>query len=224
MRAKGKALELVGSSIDAAVKVSTSEVDRFIRAARRRRTEMSTEDLLKALDRSYIGLVATSGAAAGGVAALPAVGVPGSVVAGLADIGAFTSATAVYVFAVASVHGLEVDDIERRKALLLAVLAGPGGAGVVERFAGRAGAHWGRRITAAVPMESIRQINRVLGPNVVTKYGTKQGIFVIGKMAPFGVGAAIGAGGNAAMARMAIAAARSAFGPIGEQGFEPALG
>jgi hypothetical protein len=68
-------------------------------------------------------------------------------------------------------------------------------------------------VTQAVPIETVRRINGVLGQNFVTKYGTKQGIIVIGKMAPFGFGAAIGGTGNAVMARMAIKAARSAFGP-----------
>ncbi len=209
-----KMADLVVATVDSAVSVSATEVEKFIGAARRRRSDMSDEELITALERSYTGLVATTGAAAGGAAALPAVGLAGGAVAAVADVGAFTTATAVYVLALASVHGISVDEIERRKALLLAVLIGPGGAGVVERIAGRTGAHWGRRVTQAVPLETVRQINRVLGRNFVTKYGTKQGIVVIGKMVPFGFGAAIGAGGNAAMARLAIRTARSAFGPL----------
>ena len=202
---KKKVGELVLAAVDGAATVSVAEVDKFIGAARRRRPHMSHEELVTALERSYLGLVTTSGAAAGGLAALPGVGLPGGAVAAVADVGAFTTATAIYVLALASVHDIEVNDLERRKALLLAVLAGPGGANVIQRFAGRAGSHWGARVTRSIPIETIRQINRVLGPNVVTKYGTKQGIFVIGKMAPFGVGMAVGGVGNAVMARAAIA-------------------
>jgi hypothetical protein len=210
----GKARDLVMAGIDSAVTVSGAEVERFIRAARLRRSNISDADLIRALERSYTGLVTTTGAAAGGIAAAPAVGLAGGTVAGLADAGAFTTATAVYVFAVASVHGIEVTDIERRKALLLAVLAGPGGVSVVERAAGRPGAHWGRRITESVSMDVVRRVNRILGQNFVTKYGTKQGILVLGKVMPFGVGAVIGAGGNATMARLIVRTTRSAFGPI----------
>ncbi len=35
-------------------------------------------------------------------------------------------------------------------------------------------------------MATLRQINSVLGKNFVTKYGTKQGIIVLGRVAPFG--------------------------------------
>jgi hypothetical protein len=44
----------------------------------------------------------------------------------------------------------------------------------------------------------LQQINRILGRNFVTKYGTKQGILVLGRVAPFGIGAGLGAAGNAA--------------------------
>lgn len=54
-----------------------------------------------------------------------------------------------------------------------------------------------------------------MGKNFVTKYGAKQGILVLGKVVPFGVGAAaIGITGNAAMSRMVIRTTRSAFGPL----------
>jgi hypothetical protein len=103
------------------------------------------------------------------------------------------------------------------------VLSGPGGVSVVERTAGRAGAHWGRRLTQSVSMDVVRRVNRVLGRNFVTKYGTKQGVLVLGKVMPFGIGAVIGAGGNAAMARLVIRTTRSAFGPLPEAGTPRAL-
>jgi hypothetical protein len=210
---KKKSKELVLAAIENAANVSSLRVEQFLRAARRRNPDSSDAELLKTLERSYTALVATTGFAAGGTAALPAVNLPGSLVATIADAGAFTSASAIYVLAVANVYGLDVEDVERRRALLLTVLAGPEGPAFVEKLAGRTGPYWGRRITSWLPISHIRRINRVLGPNVVTKYGTKQGAIVLGKVIPFGIGAVIGAGGNAAMARLVIRATRSAFGP-----------
>jgi hypothetical protein len=59
-------------------------------------------------------------------------------------------------------------------------------------------------------------VNKVLGRWFVTKYGTKQGIFVIGRLAPFGIGAGIGGAGNALFGRTVISGARPAFGPAPE--------
>ncbi|WP_308354488.1 hypothetical protein [Streptomyces sp. NK08203] len=68
-----------------------------------------------------------------------------------------------------------------------------------------------------MPTATLRQINKVLGRNFVTKYGTRQGIVVLGRVAPFGIGAVIGGGANAALASLAVRAGRRAFGPAPEQ-------
>lgn len=45
----------------------------------------------------------------------------------------------------------------------------------------------------------------------VTKYATKRGLMAIGKVAPFGFGLVIGAGGNLFMARGVIATTKLMF-------------
>jgi len=84
-------------------------------------------------------------------------------------------------------------------------------AGGISKAAGRTGSHLGARGVQAVPIETIRRINRVLGTHFITKYGTKRGIIVLGRAAPFGLGVAIGGGGNFLMARGVIKATRKAF-------------
>ena len=128
----------------------------------------------------------------------------------------FLEATALFILAVAEVHGLQIEDLERRRTLLLAILLGDSGASSVEKAAGCTGKHWGRLLTEAIPMPSITKVNKVLGRWFVTKYGTKQGILVIGRLAPFGIGAGIGGAGNALLGRTVVAGARRAFGPPGE--------
>jgi hypothetical protein len=56
-------------------------------------------------------------------------------------------------------------------------------------------------------------MNKTLGYRFVTKYGTKQGILVLGREVPFGIGAAIGGGGNYLIGQGSVRAARKAFGP-----------
>lgn len=209
-----KSSQLVRAVAEGASSVSAAEVEKFINAARRRRPGMSDAQLIVALERAYTRQVATSGAAAGAFAALPEGGRPAGTATTLADVGAFSTATARYVFAVASVHGIDIRDVDRRRELLLAAVAGNGGVGVVERLAGRTGGHWGRRLTKAVPIDAIDKVNGALAPRVVTKNGTEQGILVLGRIIPFGLGAGIGAAGNVLVARMTVAATRSAFGPL----------
>jgi len=47
----------------------------------------------------------------------------------------------------------------------------------------------------------------------VTRFGARQGALLVGRALPLGIGAGIGAAGNAALARGAISTARRAFGP-----------
>ncbi|MDX5568192.1 hypothetical protein PYK79_39600 [Streptomyces sp. ID05-04B] len=95
----------------------------------------------------------------------------------------------------------------------MGIMLGGSGSTTITKVAERTGQHWGRQVVAKVPVETLRQINKVLGRNFVTKYGTKQGIIVLGRVAPFGIGAVIGGGANAAMATLAVRAGRRAFGP-----------
>jgi len=122
----------------------------------------------------------------------------------------------LYVLSVAEVHGVPLDEIERRRTLVLGILLGESGSKSIGKVAERTGQHWARQFVSAVPTATLKQINKVLGRNFVTKYGTKQGIIVLGRAVPFGIGALIGGAANATVATLAVRAARRAFGPAPE--------
>jgi len=129
----------------------------------------------------------------------------------------FLEVSTLFILAVAEVHGVRIDDPERRRILVLTVLLGDSGAHFVEKAAGRTGKHWGKLLTDAIPMPTIIKINKHLGAQFITKYGTKRGIIVLGRLAPFGIGALIGGAGNAVFGRTVVAGARRAFGPLDER-------
>jgi len=86
----------------------------------------------------------------------------------------------------------------------MGVLLGQSGSTTIGKVAERTGQHWGRQLVSKVPTATLRQINSVLGKNFITKYGTKQGIIVLGRVASFGIGAVIGGGANATVAALAV--------------------
>jgi hypothetical protein len=106
-----------------------------------------------------------------------------------------------------------VDEIERRRTLVMGILLGESGSTTIGKVAERTGKHWARHLVDKVPTATLLKINKVLGKNFVTKYGTKHGIIVLSRVVPFGIGAAIGGGANATVAALAVRAARRAFGP-----------
>jgi hypothetical protein len=76
----------------------------------------------------------------------------------------------------------------------------------------RTGQQWARQLVRGIPQSKINAVNKVLGRHFVTKYGTKKGILVVGKVVPFGIGAVIGGTANGLFSQGIITAADRAFG------------
>lgn len=212
-QAKSLAIQNLNMALDKAAEISRPAIHAHIRQTQRNREDAAPAEIVIALERRFTAAVTTSGGAVGGVAAAPAVGMGPALVLGAGDAVFFTSAAAFYVLSLAEIYGVPVDELERRRTLLLGVLLGDLGSQTVQQAAGKTGAYWGKNIVKSIPVSTLKRINKVLGPNFITKYGTKQGVLVLGKTIPFGIGVFIGAGGNAAFARMTITSARRAFGP-----------
>ena len=49
--------------------------------------------------------------------------------------------------------------------------------------------------------EKLGGLNGRLGKLLITRFGARQGVLALGRAVPFGIGAGIGAAGNAALAR-----------------------
>lgn len=198
--------------LDKATSSQTHLAAGYVHRVRAAHAGATPADVIKTLDRNYRTTVTGGGAAAGAAAAAPGVGTAAALAVNVAEVGWFLEATVLYVLAIAEVHGLDVTDPERRRTLLLAVITGNGMSGSVAKLAGHTGPHAAKQIVTKIPMTAIRSINRVLGRNFVTKYGTKQGVLVLGRELPLGMGAVIGAAGNAFVGTFTVRTARAVFG------------
>lgn len=205
--------DLILKGVDKALTVQQSAIDRHLKRLRQGRPDATPAEIIKSLDRQLLAVTTSSGAGVGAAAAAPGVGTTAAVALSAGESVAFLEAAALYTLSLASIHGVHVADLERRRTLFLAVMLGDSGARAVNKVAQRTGQHWARQVVQRIPMSQIHAINKVLGRNFVTKYGTKQGVVVLGRVVPFGIGAAIGASANAAMSTMVIRSARRAFGP-----------
>lgn len=204
---------LVHSALDSAMRVHGSMVEKNIARARQRRPDATPAEVVRALERMYRSALTGAGAAVGAVAAVPAVGTGTALVLSGGEVLSTLELTALFAFSLAQIHGVPLDEIERRRTLVMGIMIGQSGADTIPRIAERTGQHWAKQIVAKVPTSKLLQINKVLGRNFITKYGTKQGIIVLGSMVPFGIGAVIGGGANLVLAETAIRASRRAFGP-----------
>lgn len=201
--------EVVAAGLEKALVAQQPVARANLERLRRVHPGASPADLVKRIDRAYLAAITASGGAAGAAGAVPGFGVPTA----LADVLVFTEASVLYVLSLAEVHDLDPEDVERRKLLVLTVLLGESAVGALEAAIPRTAPYWARLIVEKTPMSAINGINRVLGPRFVTKYGTKQGVLVLSKQAPLGIGAGLGAGGNHIFGRFTIRSARKIFGP-----------
>lgn len=187
--------------------VAVKQVERIIE----RNPDISKKELIAKLERRYISEVTSSGAASGGAAALPGVGTLVGIGTAFGDAGVFMTSTIVHVFSMLKAIDAELNDVDHERALILTILCGGSNAPIVQQIAGRVGPHWAKQLLDKIPGESLRLINKALGRNFVTKYGTKQGIVVLGKIFPFGIGAVVGGGLNYLFGRGMIKVTRMTF-------------
>ncbi|TSE00156.1 hypothetical protein FOS14_10155 [Skermania sp. ID1734] len=195
---------------DRALVAAGDLMDTRISRLRSKHPDASTDQLMKKLERTYLSSVTSTGVATGGAAAVPGVGTAAALAMTAGDASWFMTATVAHVLSALRLYDVEFADLEHQKAIVLTVLAGGGGSTFVGKAAGRTGPHLGKLLTNSVPSSTIRSVNRVLGHNFVTRYGTRQGVLVLGRTAPFGIGAVIGGGGNLLFARGVVSATRKA--------------
>ncbi|MGP9538082.1 hypothetical protein ACT3SP_08720 [Brachybacterium sp. AOP43-C2-M15] len=183
---------------------------------RRVHPDKTPGELVSYLNKVYLGTVTTTGAGAGAAAIVPNGWVQLPVAA--VELAAFLEASVLYALSVAEIHGVHAEDVERRRLLVMSVLVGDAAVKkAVEPLLGRSVPYWGKAIVNSIPMTAINRANKVLGPRFITKYGTKQGVLVLGKQMPMLIGVGIGAAGNGTFGWFVIKSARKILGPPPQQ-------
>lgn len=205
--------KVLARGLEKAINVQQAPIVWYVRRLRRARPGATPAEIIAVLEKQYLAVVTGTGAALGGVAAAPAVGAVLALALSGGETVVFLQATALFALAVAEVHGIRVAEVERRRTLVLAVVLGDHSAMLVEKMAGRTSEHWGKLLPDAIPISSVTAINKTLSGWFVTRYGNKPRIAAMGKVAPFGIGVAIGAGGNHAFGRTVVDTSRRVFGP-----------
>lgn len=217
---KGKALRVpipksvehaLDSALDRALAIQQPAVTAYVARVRRRDPGASPAEVTTMLEHRYLAAVVSTGAASGGTAALPAVGTAASLATGAAEIAAFVSATAMYVLALAEVYGLPIEDPQVRRALVLTLLLGDVGEAALA--GGEIPAkHWAR-VIGHTSSKDVKGLNAHITHLLIARFGARQGALLLGRALPFGIGAGVGAVGNAALGRNVVHSAHRAFGP-----------
>ena len=144
--------------------------------------------------RRELGL---AGAASGGTAAVPGVGLITVTAAFAAELGWSTVRLTDLIMTIAVIHGHDRANFEERRMWVLSILAyRDGAAGVLAKLMADFAESSGRSSVRRVSERSVQKINASIARVVVRRYGTRAGVAAVGRAVPFGVGAALGYGIN----------------------------
>jgi hypothetical protein len=209
----GRRSTLLESAIDKAVTIPGARIHAHVDDLRRRNPSATPDQLVTILERDYLRVIQGAGAAVGAAAAAPAVGTGFALALTVSDVATFFAASAAFSLAVASVHGIDVQDVPRRRALVLATILGESGAKAVGDAAEISSVHFARTLLTHMPTTTIAKVNTTLTKRLIRRQALRQSALGVGRLAPFGVGAVIGVAGARALGKTVIEGARLAFGP-----------
>jgi hypothetical protein len=210
----GMSAKALSAILESSARLQAPAVKAYVARLRRSAPDATPAEIVTKCEKHYLAVVMASGAAVGSAAAFPGIGTLAALSAVAGETVLFLEATAAFVLAVAEVHGIPVEDRERRRTLVLSVLVGEEGTGAVRDLLGpgRTSGAWLAE-AELLPLPVVSQLNSRLMQYFVKKYTIKRTAMAFGKMLPVGIGAAIGGGGNRLMGRRIVDNARRAFGP-----------
>ncbi|HYJ55889.1 MAG TPA: hypothetical protein VEX40_10315 [Mycobacterium sp.] len=208
------AAKILSQIIERGARVQGPAVKAYVERLREHHPTATPADIIEKLDKQYLAAVIASGAAVGSAAAFPGIGTLVAMSAVAGETVVFLEATAVYVLAVAEVHGIPAEHRERRRTLVLAVLVGDDSKHAVADLLGpgRTSGAWLADGAASLPLPAVSQLNSRLLRYFVKRYTLKRGAIAFGKLLPVGIGAVVGGVGNRMMGKKIVAHAHKAFG------------
>lgn len=210
----------VANGFDRVMSVQRPVVLAHLRSIRSRNPEASPARVIQILERRYLAAVTTGGAAVGASAAIPAVGTAASLALSGVETAGFLEASALFAQSVTEIHGIAVDEPERARTLVMALMLGTAGQDLIRQFAGQASgrgagrsAYWGELVTSSLPNAAFGQISSRIRNAFLKRFALTQGTSVVGRLIPFGIGAVVGGTGNHLLGRKIISSSHEAFGP-----------
>ena len=200
-------------ALDKAIAIPASRIEERVARMRRDRPGADTAELVEMAGARFRRDAGLSSGAVGASAALPAISTGAAAALTVGQSAAFIASAVTYVLTVAEIQGVHVVDTERRRALVLSALLGKEGSEAVQGQLGLSSMFWAAQLLMQMPLPSVKSINAHLIKRVAKRSAAKGGALALGRLLPFGIGAAIGWSGGRALANQVIEGAQAALGP-----------
>ncbi len=167
-------------------------------------------------NRRFLTRVSGESAAVGALAVFPGAGTAVSMGSSGVQLLAFVSEAAHHCMLVAHLYGLDMRDPAKRTALVLAALTGQEGAEVISMQVDIQTLSWFRSSFLNVRSVSATEFNNLMLRWLKRRTVKSATMSTLGRMLPFGIGAVVGWGIGASLAKTTIEGLGLALGPAPE--------
>lgn len=198
-----------------------------LRRMRKKYPDHAPAELADLLTKQYVKAAAGSGAALGSVAVAPSVDTLASLGISTAGTATFLELTALYVQAIAELHGVRTHDDDRGQSLVLAVLLGEDGRRLLREVTGQSQQNAAVSSTVwlfthsdnatVLTQRLLEKANGHLMRRTAGRAAARHSAHLLGRALPYGIGAVVGGIGNRSMATSVVASAQRLFGPLDSQ-------
>lgn len=200
-------------ALDKAIAIPAARIEERVARLRRDRPGADATELVEMAASHFRRDAGLSSGAVGASAALPAVSAGAAVALTAGQSAVFIASAVTYVLTVAEIQRVHIVDAERRRALVLSALLGKEGSEAVHKQLGLTSMFWAAQALMQMPLPTVKSINAHLIKRVAKRSAAKSGALALGRLIPFGIGAAIGWSGGRALANQVIEGAQAALGP-----------
>lgn len=203
------------NAVDKAVHLQTSSIRTYVDWLRRQNPDASPAEIQKTMDKHLKNTVTGTGAGVGATAAVPGIGLVTGAAAVAGESVLFLDLAAFYAVASAYLRGVDVDDPERRRAIVLTLLMGSKGIAIVDAILGDdATTIPGKSTLAKFSGPTLTQTNNVLERMAMRSLNNQMRRAWLGKLMPLGIGAIAGTTANRKLADGVIENVHDALGAV----------
>lgn len=203
------------NAVDKAVHLQTSSIRAYVDWLRRQNPDASPAEIQKTMDKHLKNTVTGTGAGVGATAAVPGIGLVTGAAAVAGESVLFLDLAAFYAVASAYLRGVDIDDPERRRAIVLTLLMGSKGIAIVDAILGDdATTIPGKSTLAKFSGPTLTQTNNVLERIAMRSLNKQMRRAWLGKLMPLGIGAIAGTTANRKLADGVIENEHDALGAV----------
>lgn len=179
----------------------------------------SPGDLAERISRRYITSLTGTGAAAGGVGAVPGIGTATSLGASFGAALGFLEFTAFYAQSIAELAGLHTNNDQEAQALVMTIMLGEEGRELLQQAAtAQPGTRFGTLGPSAWIASGITGLTERAFTGLANRFMKTlvrgEAVRFLGRLVPFGIGAGIGGVANRKLARQVVYQTQETFGQL----------